>query len=55
MNLMLIACNKVAALAGLEVPTTAEITNMEKRGCYLVGEKIGPSPIFFLDQQAYGF
>ena len=49
MNLMLIACNKVAALAGLEVPTTAEITNMEKRGCYLVGEKIGPWPIFFLD------
>src|SRR6516164_10046778 len=47
MNLMLIARSKAAALAGLEVPTTAEITNMEKRGCYLVGEKIGPWPIFF--------
>jgi hypothetical protein len=48
MNLMLIARNKVAALAGLEVPTTLEIMNMEKRDCYFVGEKIGPRPIFFL-------
>jgi uncharacterized protein DUF2867 len=48
MNLMLIARNKVAALAGLEVPTTLEITNMEKRDRYFVGEKIGPWPIFFL-------
>ena len=42
MNLMLIARNKVAALAGLEVPTTSEIVNMEKRDRYFVGEKIGP-------------
>jgi hypothetical protein len=48
MNLMLIARNKAAALAGLEVPTTAEIINMEKRDRYSVGEKIGPWPIFFL-------
>jgi Protein of unknown function (DUF2867) len=48
MNLMLIARNKAAALAGLEVPTTAEIINMEKRDRYVVGEKIGPWPIFFL-------
>src|SRR5262245_14961897 len=48
MNLMLIARNKVAALAGLEVPTTSEIMNMEKRDRYVVGEKIGPWPIFFL-------
>ena len=48
MNLMLIARNKVAALAGLEVPTPSEILNMEKRDRYLVGEKIGPWPIFFL-------
>jgi len=47
-NLMLIARNKAAALAGLEVPTTSEIMNMEKRDCYVVGEKIGPWPIFFL-------
>jgi uncharacterized protein DUF2867 len=49
MNLMLIARNKAAALAGLEVPTTSEIMNMQKRDRYLVGEKIGPWPIFFLD------
>jgi len=48
MNLMLIARNKVAALAGLEVPSTSEIVNMEKRERYFVGEKIGPWPIFFL-------
>ena len=48
MNLMLIARNKAAALAGLEVPTTSEILNMEKRDRYFVGEKIGPWPIFFL-------
>jgi hypothetical protein len=38
MNLMLIARNKAAALAGLEVPTMSEITNMEKRARYFVGE-----------------
>ena len=48
MKLMLIARNKVAALAGLEVPATSEIVNMEKRDRYFVGEKIGPWPIFFL-------
>src|SRR5258708_35267504 len=48
MNLMLTARNKAAALAGLEVPTTSEIMNMEKRDRYFVGEKIGPWPIFFL-------
>jgi Protein of unknown function (DUF2867) len=48
MKLMLIARNKVAALAGLEVPTTSEIMNMEKRDRYFVGQKIGPWPIFFL-------
>jgi len=64
MNLMLIARNKAAALATLEVPTTSEIMNMEKRDRYFVGEKIGPWPIFFSGlgrtrcrpgQQAYGF
>jgi Protein of unknown function (DUF2867) len=48
MSLMLIARNKAAALAGLEVPTTSEILNMEKRDRYVVGEKIGPWPIYFL-------
>jgi hypothetical protein len=48
MKLMLIARNKAATLVGLEVPTTSEIMNMEKKDRYLVGEKIGPWPIFFL-------
>ena len=48
MNLMLVARNKVAGLTGLEVPTTLEIMNMEKRDRYFVGEKIGPWPIIFL-------
>ena len=38
MNLMLVARNKVAGLAGLEVPTTLEIMNMEKKDRYFVGE-----------------
>ena len=49
MTVMLIARNKVAALAGLEVPTTREIMKMEQRDRYRVGDKIGPWPIFFLD------
>ena len=48
MNLILIARNKVAGFAGLETPTTSEILNIEKRERYIVGEKIGPWPIFFL-------
>jgi hypothetical protein len=48
MNLMLIARNKAAALAGLEVPTKSEIMNMEQRDHYFIGEKIGPWPIFIL-------
>jgi hypothetical protein len=42
MKLMLIARDKAAALASLEVPTTLEIMNMEQRDHYLIGEKIGP-------------
>jgi hypothetical protein len=45
---MLIVRNKAAALAGLETPTTSEVTTLEKRDRYAVGEKIGPWPIFFL-------
>ena len=48
MNLILIARNKVAGFAGLEAPTTSELLNIEKRDRYIVGEKIGPWPIFFL-------
>ena len=48
MNVLLIARNKVAGFAGLETPTTSEILNKEKRDRYIVGQKIGPWPIFFL-------
>jgi uncharacterized protein DUF2867 len=48
MNLALVARNKAVALAGLEVPTTAEIMTLQRKDRYLVGEKIGPWPIFFL-------
>ena len=45
---MLIARNKIAGFAGLETPTTGEILNMEKKDRCIVGQKIGPWPIFFL-------
>src|SRR5215831_18457734 len=48
MNLLLIARNKVAGFAGLETPTTSEILSIVKRDHYIVGQKIGPWPIFFL-------
>jgi hypothetical protein len=48
MNLMLVARNKVAALAGLETPTTMEIMTMERRDRYSVGDRIGSWPIYFL-------
>ena len=48
MKLMLIARNQVAGLAGLDTPTTSEILNIERRNRYVVGQKIGPWPIFFL-------
>jgi hypothetical protein len=48
MNLALVVRNKAVALAGLEVPTTAEIMNLQRKDRYVVGEKIGAWPIFFL-------
>ena len=47
---MLVARNAVAGLAGLEVPTVAEIMNPEFKRVYRVGEKIGPWPIFFIGE-----
>src|SRR5262245_59286048 len=48
MNLMLVARNSAAALVGLETPTMSEVMNVERKDRYVVGEKIGPWPIFFL-------
>ncbi len=49
-KLMLVARNAVAGLAGLEVPTVAEIMNPQIKRAYRVGEKIGPWPIFSIGQ-----
>jgi hypothetical protein len=49
MKLLLIARNALARLAGLEAPTVAEIMKPEVRQTYRVGGKIGPWPIFFID------
>lgn len=49
-KLLLIARNAVAGLAGLEVPTVAEIMNPQIKPDYRVGEKIGPWPIFFIGE-----
>jgi len=48
MKLLLIARNKLAALAGLDAPTASEILHVEIRDRYAVGEKIGAWPIFSL-------
>jgi hypothetical protein len=40
MKLLLIVRNKVASLAGLDVPTASEILHVEIKDRYVVGEKI---------------
>ena len=49
-KLLLIARNAAAGLAGLEVPTVAEIMNPQIEPAYRVGDKIGPWPIFFIGE-----
>ena len=49
MKLLLIARNAAARLVGLEAPTVREILRPAVRSEYRVGEKIGPWPIFFID------
>ena len=50
MKALLIARNTVAGWCGLEVPTVADIRNVEIRDHYAVGDKIGPWPIFALTE-----
>jgi hypothetical protein len=50
MKLLLIVRNKVAALAGLDAPTASEILHVEIKDRYVVGEKIGVWPIFWLSE-----
>jgi Protein of unknown function (DUF2867) len=51
MKLLLIVRNKAAGFFDLEVPTVGEIMKPEVRKAYRVGEKIGPWPIFFIDDR----
>ena len=48
MKRTLITRNRVAAWAGLVVPTAQEILHPQRRPHYTVGDKIGPWPIFSL-------
>src|ERR1700730_2953384 len=50
MKFLLIARNAAARLSGLEAPTVAEIMKPAVRSQYRVGEKIGPWPIFYIDE-----
>ena len=50
MKLLLIVRNAAARFAGLEAPTVAEIMKPKARSEYRVGEKIGPWPIYFIDE-----
>jgi hypothetical protein len=50
MKLLLIVRNKVASLAGLDAPNASEILHIEVKDRYVVGEKIGVWPIFWLSQ-----
>jgi hypothetical protein len=49
MKALLITRNTVARWCGLEAPTAAEILEPTVRAGYSVGDKIGPWPIFFID------
>jgi len=50
MKLLLIIRNKVASLAGLDAPTASEILHVEIKDRYVVGEKIGVWPIFWISE-----
>jgi hypothetical protein len=48
MKIVLIARHRIASFFGLEVPTASEVINVEVKGSYSVGDKIGVWPIFSL-------
>jgi hypothetical protein len=49
MKALLITRNAIARGFGLEAPTVAEILKPATRTSYRVGDKIGPWPIFFIN------
>jgi len=50
MKLLLIIRNKIASLAGLDAPNASEIPHVEIKDRYVVGEKIGVWPIFWISE-----
>ncbi len=52
MKAILILRNQIAALCGLATPTIADIANPQIKTSYVVGDKIGPWPIFALSDVA---
>jgi Protein of unknown function (DUF2867) len=49
-KLLLIVRNRVASLAGIDAPTASEILHVKIKDRYVVGEKIGVWPIFWLSE-----
>jgi Protein of unknown function (DUF2867) len=49
-KVVLITRNWLAALCGLDAPTTAEIMHFQSKSSYKVGDKIGAWPIFYLSE-----
>jgi hypothetical protein len=50
MKIVLIARNGLASLCGLDAPTAHEMLHPEFKRSYVVGDKIGVWPIFFLTE-----
>jgi len=50
MKLLLIVRNKLVSLAGLDAPTASEFLHVEIKDRYVVGEKIGVWPIFWIGE-----
>jgi hypothetical protein len=50
MKVLLMLRNRIASLCGLDAPTASEVMNIEIKGGYGVGDKIGVWPIFSLSE-----
>jgi hypothetical protein len=49
-RVLLLMRNRLAGWAGLEVPPDTAIRRFERKPCYVVGDTIGPWPIFALTE-----
>lgn len=49
-KMLLVARNAIARLAGLDVPSVADIMKPKVRNSYAVGDQIGPWPIFVISE-----